>query len=114
MRAANFERVEQSYDVGDQGLEFVSARRGIRSAVTALVVTQDAELVLKRRGLVVPHRHAGHERVGEDQPGRAFAAVDLTIEADSVGFDFHGLLPMPVISKNRSRAPQELPATSSA
>jgi hypothetical protein len=89
MRAFDRQRVHQRDHIVGQRRERVFPRGRVGAAVATLVITQDAEFVLQRRRLIVPHRQIGDQRIGEDDPRRAFRPVDLIVEADAVGVDFH-------------------------
>ncbi len=110
MRALDLEGIEQGDDVFDQRVEFVGAFGRVGFAVAALIVAKDLETLAKRRRLLVPHRKIGRERIGKRHPGRAPFPVELAVELNAVGLDSHGFKP----SRNRSRAPKALRATSSA
>jgi hypothetical protein len=56
--------------------------------MAALVVAQHAERAGELARLHVPHRKIGRERVRQHEP-RAAAAVDLVVDADTVGFGLH-------------------------
>ncbi len=60
--------------------------------MSARVVTQDVVSILESVDLLFPQFQRGAMRVGEHQPGRAFATVDLDVEVDTVGFDLHAAL----------------------
>ena len=57
--------------------------------MSARVVTQDVVSILESVDHLVPQFQRGAMRVGEHQPGRAFAAVDTDVEGGAVGSDLH-------------------------
>ena len=79
-----------------QVIEGVGAGRCVRSAVTAVIVAQDAEAVLEQRDLIVPQGQVVAQRMAERYPRRAFDALDLTIDLKIPDADFHHCFPFRV------------------
>src|SRR5262245_2295449 len=89
MRLLDPEPVHQREGVVEQRREAVAAGGSVGAAVPALIVAQDAILLLELIRLLVPHRQIGGERVAEDEPGRALRPVHLVVDVDAVGLDLH-------------------------
>ena len=105
MRLLDRQRVEKPQRVGKQRIVGIAPRRCVGRAVAALVVAQHAVGILQRRRLLIPHRQRGRERIGENQAWRIVRSVDLIIDGNAVGFDFHiGFLAWSFIVEGNLRA----------
>src|SRR5271156_2764931 len=67
MNTVKVERIQQTQDVATQLLDGVVARRYRRPAMSARVVTQNAEMPLQFFHLWIPHGKFGAERIGEHE-----------------------------------------------
>src|SRR6516225_8834498 len=90
-RFRNAERVHQRERIVKERVEGVAAGRRVSATMAALIVAQYAKAILQRRRLPVPHGERSRERIRKNKPRRALGAVDLVIDGDTVGFDFHSV-----------------------
>jgi len=90
---SNAEAVEEPLHVLRELLQSVGLRGRAGLPVAAGVVAQDAVAALERAHLLVPHREVAGERVAE-RHDRALA-LDLVVDVDTVGVEFHGPLSLP-------------------